>query len=265
MKHKLTCYQCNSTFESITFRQRFCSRSCTAKFSHIGRKQKNYSNCQVCNFSLRAGQKKFCSHSCSATITNKNRKRMTNDTKSRISSSLKHYNKNTLKRQQKENKSYISFCKICSKCIPNPTSYQLKCCSVECKHIAQSNSGKKGGKKSASIQIKRSKDEIKLYNLCATYFKNIQHNIQIIEGWDADIIIPIHKIAILWNGPWHYKQLPLKNHSLSQVQNRDRIKLKLLKEQGWNVLVFEDRYFTPESAFECIKIWLRNQTPTLTM
>ena len=45
----------------------------------------------------------------------------------------------------------------------------------------------------------------------------------------------------------------MKNHSLKQVQNRDKIKTKLFKSLGWKVLVFEDRYFTPESAFEIIK------------
>lgn len=45
------------------------------------------------------------------------------------------------------------------------------------------------------------------------------------NGWDADIIIPNIKVAVLWNGKWHYEQIK-KGHSVKQVQNRDKIKLK---------------------------------------
>lgn len=43
--------------------------------------------------------------------------------------------------------------------------------------------------------------------------------------------------------------MPHKNHSLSQVQTRDKIKQTKLTNAGWNVLVFEDRHFTPQTAF----------------
>lgn len=36
------------------------------------------------------------------------------------------------------------------------------------------------------------------------------------NGWDADIIIEDLKIAILWNGKWHYEKITEK-HSVSQV------------------------------------------------
>jgi hypothetical protein len=42
----------------------------------------------------------------------------------------------------------------------------------------------------------------------------------------------------------------IKNHSLSQVQTRDKIKIEQLKLAGWNVLIFEDRFYSPESAFD---------------
>ena len=32
--------------------------------------------------------------------------------------------------------------------------------------------------------------------------------------------------------------------------NRDRIKNKLFSEAGWRVLTYEDRHYTPESAFK---------------
>jgi len=73
-----------------------------------------------------------------------------------------------------------------------------------------------------------------------------------VDGWDADVIIDDLKFAVLWNGPWHYRQMPLNNHSLIQVQTRDRIKIKTLSNNGWTVLVFEDRHFTPITAFQNI-------------
>ena len=66
----------------------------------------------------------------------------------------------------------------------------------------------------------------------------------------ALIVIPSKHVAILWNGPWHYKEMPLSNHSLAQVQNRDRIKIHLFESMGWKVFVFEDRHFSPQSAFD---------------
>ena len=56
--------------------------------------------------------------------------------------------------------------------------------------------------------------------------------------WDADIIIHDYKIAILWNGAWHYKQIS-KNSSLIQIQNRDVIKINEIKK-GNNILVYPE-------------------------
>lgn len=109
-----------------------------------------------------------------------------------------------------------------------------------------------GGRKSAANLVRRSKDEIKLFELCKNEFDHVRSNPQIIDGWDADIVIDDFKIAILWNGPWHYKEMPHQNHSLTQVQKRDEIKISKLNDLGYFVLVFEDRTYTPESAFEKI-------------
>lgn len=43
--------------------------------------------------------------------------------------------------------------------------------------------------------------------------------------------------------------LGVKNHSLKQVQTRDKLKTKLFTDIGIKVIVFEDREFTPETAF----------------
>ena len=109
--------------------------------------------------------------------------------------------------------------------------------------------GRKGGRASALKQVRRSKDEIRLFELCRTYFDGVEHNKTIVDGWDADISVPCLKLAIFWNGPWHYKEMDMSNHHLLQVQTRDKIKIDVLSRNGWMIRVFEDRHYTPESAF----------------
>ena len=108
------------------------------------------------------------------------------------------------------------------------------------------------GKKAASIRRIRSKAEIKLFDLCSGYFNKVENNKIIMDGWDADIVIDNH-ILILWNVPWHYKNIKMKGVSLSQIQKRDEIKVNKFLDAGFQVLIYEDRYFTPETAFKDIQ------------
>lgn len=88
-----------------------------------------------------------------------------------------------------------------------------------------------GGLISSKLQreTRRSKNEIAFCELCEKYFKNVKHNEQMFNGWDADVIIEDIKVAVLWNGPWHYRQL-FEGHNLKQIQNRDRIKIKEIEK-----------------------------------
>lgn len=245
-----TCLQCNTLFSGRNdSNNKFCSKSCNAKYHNHLRKHtpKPLSNCCLECGSLIKNHLKFCNRSCSATYNNKLRPA---GHSSRITP-----NSNRGKRQtivlpdntviNTKQYSKVSWCKVCGSLIKNS---HRKTCSEECLH----QKFRSGGTKSASIQVKRSKDEIALFNLCNSYFNSVRNNEQLINGWDADIIIDDIKTAILWNGPWHYKQMPHKNHSLSQVQNRDKLKCRELTNAGWNVLVFEDRHYTPETAFEMV-------------
>ena len=69
------------------------------------------------------------------------------------------------------------------------------------------------------------------YELCVKEFSDVLSNENIFNGWDADIILTKEKVAVLWNGIWHYKKIT-KKHSLIQVQNRDIIKLKEIKSSN---------------------------------
>jgi hypothetical protein len=81
-------------------------------------------------------------------------------------------------------------------------------------------------------------NEIYFSELCEKYF-TITTNEPFFDGWDADIIIHSEKIAILWNGAWHYKQI-IKKQSLQQVQSRDKIKMNIIKKYGYIPYIIKD-------------------------
>jgi len=211
-----------------------------------------HNTCVLCG---NATKSKFCSHSCAAKYNNAQRDYRTfkPGPESKTNTVKPRYTKET--RQQKSN--CLSTCVVCSKTF----SGVRKACTEECRAILF----QRAGKKSASVSIRRSKDEIALYELCADYFSHVTHNDPVFNGWDADILIHDTKTAILWNGPWHYKQLNIKNHSLKQVQNRDQIKQKEIESAGWTCLIFEDREYTPEEAFKvlCSDPWIRTKNNEL--
>ena len=133
-------------------------------------------------------------------------------------------------------------------------------CSFECsiKSDHRKESGRKAGLKSASIKIKRSKNEIYFYELCKEKFQNVENNKPIFNGWDADVIIHDLKIAILWNGKWHYEKIT-KKHSLKQVQNRDKIKKKEIENIGYQVYIIKDMgSFNEKFVNEQFEIFLLN-------
>jgi hypothetical protein len=218
--------------------------------------------CATCNSELPYSKRnnKFCNSSCSAISSNKFRNLESRNTQS-ITLLNTYRNMDAI---GKFTPVYRCVCHQCRTTFFSP-SITKKYCGTVCRKIKRqfdatqrSNEVKQkmkiGALNGVAKRVLRSKDEVKLFELCYNYFENVTHNIQIINGWDADIILNNEKIAILWNGPWHYKQMPHKNHSLSQVQTRDKIKLKTLTHAGWKVLIFEDRSFTVKQAFAQIKL-----------
>ena len=205
-------------------------------------------NCQNCNTELQGKySKKFCSKSCAAQYNNKKRIR-SDESKKKTSNSIQ-------KLLQSKKDEYLlnpSHCMICNSAIPYERRNR-KNCSVECKNESYRQSAQKGGLKTASLGIKRSKNEIEFANLCIEHFQNVTTNDPIFDGWDADVLIHDYKIAILWNGDWHYHQMSHKNHSLLQVENRDKHKSKLIKNAGWIEYIIKDTTdhpTSPVSAFQ---------------
>lgn len=138
-------------------------------------------------------------------------------------------------------------CKYCNKEF-HPKTRNGMFCTRQC-HITYQRTneqyklecrsrGSKGGKISAQSQQRRSKNEIYFAELCETQY-DILTNEPIFNGWDADVIIPDLKIAVLWNGVWHYKKITQK-HSLKQVQNRDKIKHNEIVKYGYIPYIIKD-------------------------
>jgi len=100
---------------------------------------------------------------------------------------------------------------------------------------------REAGKKSAKKQseIRRSKNEIEFCELCKNYFNNVEHNKSIFNGWDADVILPDIKFAILWNGKVHYAPI-FGQANFNRVINRDKIKLKEIKNAGYTPYIIKD-------------------------
>ncbi len=184
------------------------------------------------------GSGRFCSRACA------NAREHSIETRSKICNSLSGVlpiNKAlaTQARTQRLQEAYYlnpAFCRVCGIALPFEQRFR-KTCSDTCYHKALQN----GGKVSASQQCKRSQNEIIFCNLCEEYFgkDRVLHNEPVFNGWDADIILLDYKLAILWNGPWHYRKV-LEGHSLEQVQNRDKIKVAEIEKAGYAVYIIND-------------------------
>lgn len=185
----------------------------------------------------------FCSRSCCASHSNAGANR-SDRTKEKISNGVKKYMSENTRSYTK-----IEFC-TCKQCGAKfvrirAAGVSKTWCSKQCGVLGRSFQARNN----PGLGTNRSKHEIELYNICEAYFHKTTNNEKLFNGWDADILIYDHKIAVLWNGPWHYREMGLSNHSLKQVQNRDKIKTKEIIDTGWIPIVYEDRYYTPKLAF----------------
>ena len=187
-------------------------------------------NCEVCNtlveYKSTKVKKVYCSEYCS------HKRKHSEKTKQKISKSLTLNNNVTIN------------CINCNeeKILPYKKRNQKTCskkCAMIIRHKNDKSLGNRAGLASVKSQNRRSKNEVCFYELCCEYFNNVKHNEPIFNGWDADIIILYHKIAVLWNGKWHYEKIT-KAHSLKQVENRDNIKIKEIIKFGYTPYIIKD-------------------------
>jgi hypothetical protein len=153
-------------------------------------------------------------------------------------------------------------CPICHKKFIAPRKHDTYCsrkCGTQSPNHYRFT--KNDCKKSVQSQSRRSKNETYFSKLCKQNFNNILLNKPIFNGWDADVILVDYKIAILWNGNWHYKKLT-KKHSLLQTQNRDKIKIgEILKEGYFPYIIKDNGRFNKtfvESEFYKLTNYLKN-------
>ncbi len=258
-KEKLPCqcYNCQSTFyvykSNIKHelshnrgRVKFCSKACNDKYAS---KVQNVicANCNKItlkkNSEIKEGKNNFCSMSCAGIFNGKKRVH-SSDIKEKISNGLKKFYLNTEKpiKQKTQKMINVKQKRICINCDKETTNKRF--CSRSCTTTWSNinlGTGRKAGLASVVAQSKnrRSKNEIYFEELCRQKFKEVKFNEPIFNGWDADVIIEDLKLAILWNGKWHYEKIT-KKHSVEQVQNRDRIKMQEISNLGYQSYIIKD-------------------------
>lgn len=206
-----------------------CRKECLGGYSHKKIK------CLECDkeFFPKERSSKFCSSSCSAIYNNKRRIRKKKEKK------IFKNKKEILPKTKKVRLLKIFKCKNCGK---EFESFKKRLtCSSDCASYLKNIGARKGGLKSAEVQSKerRSKNEKLFAELCKNDFSNILTNEPIFNGWDADVILMNEKIAVLWNGKWHYEEIKKKG-SLKQIQNRDKIKISEIIKAGYKPYVIKD-------------------------
>lgn len=193
----------------------FCSRAC---FNKHFIKSINL-NCRQCNkpitrrpSEIRKVENVFCSSSCSATFYNKARKKPIQ-------------NKPVL--LPKVAKSPVA----CLKC--GNLTLNRKYCSGSCRNQANNK----------LIKGHRSKAEYMLSTAISKHFPSLKfetNNRTILNGLELDFYFPSLKLAIEWNGIFHYA--PIRGDSaLAKIQSKDAQKIHLCKEAHIDLIIICDR------------------------
>ncbi len=175
----------------------------------------------------------FCCRECARAFSTKSKRKQINES---VSIKLTGIRRNLPKIE--------IVCKVCSTSVfVKPSKSKQICCSKSCAATYRNINGvgRIAGLASVSAQSesRRSKNEIYFGELCAKQFIDVKFNEPMFNGWDADIIIEDMKIAVLWNGKWHYEKIKEK-HSVEQVQNRDLIKMREIEGKGYKYYVIKD-------------------------
>lgn len=206
------------------------------------------------------GSGRFCSRFCA------NSKKCSEETRKKISKSISGrsyiFTENDERHLAENEQAQITYynkhpkiCIICSNAIPY-NRRKRKTCSEKCYNTAIIKSAQKAGKYSAQKRVLRSKNEIYFYELCEQHFKDVKHNEPLFNGWDADVIVEDIKYAILWNGPWHYQQI-VKDQSLMQIQNRDKIKVEEIYKCGYTpYIIKDDGKYNPKFVEEQFSVFI---------
>lgn len=247
VKHEYKCEFCNKIFNTYKHAFTYHVNRCTCNPNSDSYKRKHIIQCARCgkSFSIECSDKdfenanysKYCSLKCSNTRVH------TEESRHKVSSSLHAYYGTEPHATQ--------YCILCNNELSknNSSGYCINCIRTHNKEFREqfplsddvksklSAAGRKGI--STQAEIRRSKNETAFCNLCEQHFSNVEHNVPIFNGWDADVIIHDIKYAVLWNGKWHYEKITA-DHSVEQVQNRDRIKINEIIKFGYTPYIIKD-------------------------
>jgi len=224
-------------------KNKYCNVSCQNKHQNSIKSNNKYGNfidfeknCHRCNKLFIVKEREnlhpqklvyFCNRNCA------NARNHSDETKIKIRNSLTKLPKPIKPKPIKIKVKIELTCKECNKSfVIEKKNTKRKFCSKNC-------ASRVAGRKSVISQSRRSKNEIYFAELCCSHFEKVLTNEPIFNGWDADVILPNQKIAILWNGKWHYEKIT-KKHSVLQVQNRDRIKLNEIEKFGYTPYIIQD-------------------------
>jgi hypothetical protein len=228
-------------------KNKYCDVSCQNRHQNTKKAEVKYGEikkfvvlCKKCNKEIEVEEREkifpmkksyYCSRSCA------NSRDHSEETKQQIRKSLiKDFNQFSKIKVEKIIKPRV--CVNCG-CEFENENKRKKCCCDDCTSNKRKIGSIKGGRQSVLNQNKRSKNEILFGDLCMMNFADVRFNEPIFNGWDADVIIQDYKLAILWDGNWHHKQIGSK-HSLLQVQNRDKIKIKEIIKSGYEPYIIKD-------------------------
>lgn len=226
----MNCKNCTLEFISDNKKQIFCNDKCKSQYHS---KNRSYSiTCEKCHndFNSKHKEQKFCSLKCSNSDVQKY-------SEMGKKGAAKRYNGKVLV------KNIIKKCLYCEKDFTSKKSEQ-KYCNRECSTTHNIILIKNGTIKMNSNN--RGKAEMYLSELCIEYFgiDDILCNEKIFKDnngglWDADIIIKSLKLAILYDGIFHHKQVK-KDHNLIQIQTRDKIKRSIILNNGYEFYTIND-------------------------
>jgi len=254
--------ECKNCGKEIDDKRIFCSYNCRNKFNNKNLDYSKISKTLKSRFELEyENNKKHCKECLKELPYDKRHNTFCNNICSSFYNNRELKNKNTYDEIKKKKNKKISEsligrgngkigleCQFCGeKFIIKWNKRNQKFCSISCSMKFRMSDQKniefmrKVGQNSSYYQYmnRRSKNESYFSELCKKEFENVSLNEQLFNGWDADVILQDYKIAILWNGNWHHKKI-CKGHSLEQVQNRDKIKIKEIENCGYISYVIND-------------------------
>ena len=232
--------------------QHFCSNKCQAS---LIKKELIKLTCANCNVDFSTTQSDFNQRSkkssklcCSKLCANKINTYRSQEAKNKISASLKKaYDKKLQKAEHKVlSRGCYKIAHIKNTCIVCSKEFfrnrDKKTCSNECYFIVRQNAGKKGGSKTSSLEFhkrNRSSNEKMFFAKIKEIYPDAIANKRLFDGWDADVIIPSQKLAIHWNGVWHYKSV-MGNELLERVQQKDKLRYEAIEKHGYKNYIIQD-------------------------